>query len=409
MEEQALRMTAPQMRILRSSKRFVAVVAGRRFGKTHLAALKLYIKAVNDPGSTSWYLAPTFAMAKDVMWPKLKHIINPGYILSQDQTELTMRLINGSVIGCRSADNPDRLRGPGLNMVVFDEAAFMTKGVWDVVRPALADKGGEAFFISTPSGYNWFYDLVTEAQNNPYWDVFEYTTEEGGNVPLDEIEVARATMDKRMFRQEFLASFESLAGRVYYAFDRRKHVKKLDDNRGLPILVGLDFNINPMSAVFGIKTGGQLHIINEYEIPSGNTEDMVRYIQRKYVGRKVRVYPDPTGNARKTSAPVGQTDFTILRRAGFKVLSPSHPYMVADKINTVNGAFMNAKSESRLFVDGSYCRSLCKALDGLTYRPDSSEPDKSLGLDHITDALGYLVLYELPMKDAMRRVKILGV
>ncbi len=320
MASQALRMMPAQQRVLRSPKRFIAVVAGRRFGKTHLAAIKLYIKAVNDPGSVSWYLAPTFAMAKDVMWPKLKQIIHPGYILSQDQTELTLRLINGSVIGCRSADNPDRLRGPGLSLVVFDEAAYMVKGVWDVVRPALADKGGEAFFISTPAGYNWFYDLVVEARGNPGWDIFEFTTAEGGNVSEEEIETARATMDERMFKQEFLASFESLAGRVYYAFDRKKHIQPIDDNRNLPLLVGLDFNVNPMSAVFAVKRGGQIQVFSEYEIPSGNTEDMVRYIQQKFPGRKVRVYPDPTGNSRKTSAPVGQTDFTILRRAGFQVL-----------------------------------------------------------------------------------------
>jgi hypothetical protein len=82
--------------------------------------------------------------------------------------------------------------------------------------------------------------------------------------------------------------------------------------------------------------------------------------------------------------------------------------MVADKINTINGAFKNANGDIRLVVDGR-CRSLCKALDGLTYRPDSSEPDKSLGLDHITDALVYLVLYELPMTAKMRKVSVLGV
>lgn len=404
----ALRMTAPQMRILRSPKRFVAVVAGRRFGKTHLAAVKIFVKAVNVPQSVSWYLAPTFAMAKDIMWPKLKEIIHPGYVLAQDQTELTLRLLNGSVIGCRSADNPDRLRGPGLDLVVFDEAAYMQKGVWDVVRPALADKCGEALFISTPSGFNWFYDLVTAARADAAWDVFEYTTADGGNVSPEEIEAARASMDERIFRQEFLASFESLAGRVYYAFDRKKHVRKLEDNRDLPLLVGLDFNINPMSAVFAVKCGGQIHVFDECEIPSGNTEDMVRHIQRRFSGRKVRVYPDPTGNARKTSAPVGQTDFTILRKAGFQVLAPAHPYMVADKINTVNAAFQNANGEARLFIDPK-CYSLCKALEGLTYRQGTSEPDKSSGLDHITDALGYLVLYEMPISARLRRVSILGV
>lgn len=389
--------------------RFRVVIAGRRFGKTHLAAYELLLSAWNKPKSVNWYLAPTYGMAKDVMWAKLMEIVPADFIMARDVTELKLVLRNGSVIALRSADNPDRLRGSGLDFLVLDEAAYMPATVWPTIRPNLSDKMGRALFISTPAGYNWFYkDIYLQALNRPDWKVFEYTTAEGGNVPLSEIEAAKTEMDERMFKQEFEASFESLAGRVYYAFDRKKNVTPLWDEHNLPLLVGLDFNINPMSAVFAIKAGGQLHVIGEYEIPSGNTEDMVRYIKRKYPGRSIRVFPDPTGNARRTSAPVGQTDFTILRKAGFQVLAPGKPYPVADKINTVNAGFCNANGERRILIDGK-CKSLCAALDGLTYRPDSSEPDKSLGLDHITDALGYLVLWELPMRTPVRRLSILGI
>jgi len=160
----------------------------------------------------------------------------------------------------------------------------------------------------------------------------------------------------------------------------------------------MDFNVNPMSATFAVKAGDQLHFIGEHLIPNGNTDDMAKAIRAKYPNRQIRVYPDPTGNARKTSAPVGQTDFTILRAAGFQVIAPSSPYPVADKINTVNAAMKNAAGLRRAFIDAAKCPNLAKGLDGLTYREGTNEPDKSLGLDHITDAAAYLILWEMPMR-----------
>ena len=183
---------------------------------------------------------------------------------------------------------------------------------------------------------------------------------------------------------------------MYYAFDRHLNVTDVKDIGGA-IMVGMDFNVNPMSAVFAVRAGGQIHVIDEATIANGNTEEMVRLIKRKYPHRRIQIYPDPTGNARKTSAPVGQTDFTILREAGFAVLAPSSPYMVADKINTVNSAMCTATGVRRVLISPR-CRELIRGLDGLTYREGTSEPDKTLGLDHITDALGYLLLWELPLR-----------
>jgi len=188
---------------------------------------------------------------------------------------------------------------------------------------------------------------------------------------------------------------------VYYAFDRRPYpdgnISDVKDIDGAPILVGMDFNINPMSAVFAVKAGGQIHVIGEATIDNGNTDEMVRLIKSRYPNRTIRIYPDPTGNARKTSAPVGQTDFTILRQAGFQVLAPSHPYAVVDKINTVNTGLRTAAGDKRVLINPT-CRQLTMALDGLTYVEGTNEPDKSSGLDHITDALGYLLLWELPLR-----------
>lgn len=393
------RLTKPQGRVYRSTARFRALNAGRRFGKTHLADLELVGAAVNKPGSVNWYIAPTYRQAQQISWAKLKSMIPASYVASKNESDLSIILRNRSIIALRGADNPDSLRGPGLDFVVLDEAAFQKHEAWtEVVRPALSDRMGRALFISTPCGYNWFYDLYCAAKSRADWAAFQFTTLQGGNVPASEIEAARSELDEKTFRQEYEASFEALTGRVYYAYDRDLNVKPLADIPGAPLLVGMDFNVNPMSATFAVKAGGQLHFIGEHLIPNGNTDDMAKAIRAKFPNRQIRVYPDPTGNARKTSAPVGQTDFTILRSAGFQVIAPSSPYPVADKINTVNAAMKNAAGLRRAFIDAAKCPNLAKGLDGLTYREGTNEPDKSLGLDHITDAAAYLMLWEMPMR-----------
>lgn len=403
-----LRPTRPQWEILASPKRFKMVNAGRRFGKTHLAIdFFLFPGAVNKPASNNYYIAPTYKDAKRIAWEKLKEVVPPSYIEGKpNETELSIRLRNKSKITLLGADDPDSLRGPGAQRIVYDEFAFQKRYVWDVTRPMLSDTGGDALFISTPSGYNHFYDMYCAAKTKDDWATFQFTTLEGGNVPLSEIEAARSDLDERMFRQEYEASFEMLSGRVYYAYDRDKNVCNTVDDKTSPLLVGMDFNVNPMTAAIAQRKADQLHFIDEIVLPNGNTELMADAIKQRYTGRKVNVYPDPTGNARKTSAPVGQTDFTILRSAGFTVLAPQRPYPISDKYNTLNAALCNAAGERRAYINPVRCPHLAKGLDGLTYREGTSEADKSLGLDHITDAAAYLVLWEMPMRGKSGGVKL---
>jgi hypothetical protein len=400
-------LSRPQWEVFACQKRFRLINAGRRFGKTHLAAIELIKSAVDKPFSTNWLVAPTYRQAQQICWTKLKELIPPQYIRAKNETDLRLDLINGSKIALRGSDNYDSLRGVGLDFAVLDEAAFQTRETWtEAIRPSLSDKMGRALFISTPSGYNWFYDQYAAAKGRPDWAAFQFTTLEGGNVPASEIEAARAELDERTFRQEYEASFESLSGRVYYAYDRERNTIPATDPGNCPVLVGMDFNVNPMSAAFALRAADQIHFFDELLIQNGNTFEMAQAIKRRFPDRQVVVYPDPTGNARKTSAPVGQTDFTILRDAGFQVAAPSHPYPVADKINTVNSGLCTSTGLRKVFVNPAKCPNLCKGWDGLTFKEGTSEIDKSLGLDHITDAAAYLLLWELPMRSGARSVKL---
>jgi hypothetical protein len=403
-----IKFSKPQDDVFFDDARFKVVVAGRRFGKTVLALWVLIYAAAQKPGSICWYTAPTYRQAKQIAWKMLLAFVDPSYITHRNETDLSITLTNGSTIALRGADNYDSLRGVGLDALVLDEYADMAAEVWtEVLRPALSDKLGSALFIGTPAGFNHLYDLWIEAESKPDWKAWQFTTADGGHVPQEELEAARLDLDERTYKQEYEASFASLTGRVYYEFDRLLNVSSDIKDTGAELLIGMDFNINPMSAVIGCKAGDQFHVIDEITIQNGNTELISDAIQVKYPNRRVQVYPDPSGKARKTSSPVGQTDFSILAAHGFRVLAPNSAPLVVDRNNEVNAMFKNAAGDRRLLVHPR-CKQLIKCLDGLTYKADTSQPDKGMGLDHLPDALSYLIHYEYPMNQKMNRMQLVG-
>lgn len=392
---EAFTLSPPQWEVHESDARFRVLIAGRRMGKTHLACVELLTHAAAKQNANCWYVAPTYRMAKEIAWRQLKGMIPAGWLAALNETELSVRLVNGSMIGLRGADKPDSLRGVGLDFVVPDEFAWIDPAAWsDVLRPALADRGGRALFITSPAGYNWAYDLYLRGkEGDPGWRSWQFTTLDGGRVSPEELEEARRTLDPRIFRQEFEASFETLQGRVYSNFDRGVHVDPSVADTGAEILVGMDFNVNPMSAVVAVRAGGECHILDALELPVSNTEEMAGEIRRRYPSRVVVVCPDPSGKARKTSAPVGQTDFTILQRAGFKVRAPNAAPLVVDRENNTQAMLRSADGRVRIRVHPQ-AKSLIRAWGGLTYKEGTSQRDKTLGLDHIADAADYLLWQE---------------
>lgn len=390
-------LSSPQKAVFLSRSRFRVLIAGRRFGKTFLACIILLYEAWRAPRRVCWYIAPTYRQGKEILWSLLKQIVPVEYVATTNETELSMLLINGSVISIRGADNPDSLRGRGLDFAAFDEFAFMARAIWsEIIRPALADRVGSALFITTPNGMGWEYDLyMLGLERKDEFESWTFSTLDGGRVPQSEIDAARSSMDARLFRQEFEASFETLAGRVYDSFSRAQYpggnvdAGIADTGRG-EILVGQDFNVNPMASVVGVQMADELHILDSLEIQTSNTEEVAAEIRNRFPGRRIVVCPDPSGNSRQTSARAGETDYTILKRHGFQVDAPrAHPPVV-DRINAVQAMLKDATGRRRLRIHPR-ATALIRSLDGMTYKDGTNIPDKSKGLDHEADALGYLV------------------
>ena len=206
-----------QLEVFNDNTRFKVVAAGRRFGKSRLAAWTLLIEALKSKTKDCFYIAPTYQQAKDIMWAMLKELGNEVIIAAHENTSvLTLR--NGRKIYLKGADRPDTLRGVGLAYVVIDEYADIKPNVWEqIVRPALADVQGGALFIGTPKGRNHFYEMfkLGEAGKNPEWTSFHFTSYDNPLIPASEIEAAKESMSSFAFRQEFLSSFEAASRDIF--------------------------------------------------------------------------------------------------------------------------------------------------------------------------------------------------
>jgi hypothetical protein len=122
-------------------------------------------------------------------------------------------------------------------------------------------------------------------------------------------------------------------------------------------------------------------IVNAYD-----TFEMVSLIQSKYAGHSIVIYPDASGDNRKSS---GKSDIIVLRDAGFNIRKPNKNPFVKDRVNAVNAAFKNAKGERVYFINTNNCPVYTEATERQTYK--NGEPDKTTGFDHITEAAGYFI------------------
>lgn len=199
-----------QMEVYAHPARYKVVVAGRRWGKTALSRAYI-IRYAKKAKQLIWYVAPTYRMARQIMWRDLIDVIPRKWIKRLNETMLIIELKNGTVIELKGADKPDTLRGVGLNLVVLDEFQDFKLGVWHtILRPTLASTRGHALFIGTPKAFNQLYQLFdharkVQAEGGNQWAGWQYPTIMSPFIPESEIEEARRDMDEKTFRQEFEA------------------------------------------------------------------------------------------------------------------------------------------------------------------------------------------------------------
>lgn len=225
-----------QSSVYNDGHRFKVVAAGRRFGKSYLAAVTLFVEGskltkIRSDGTeisllneVVYYVGPTFKQARENLWSVCMEL-GQGLIAGVRQNEGEIQLTNGRLIRFKGADDPDSLRGVGLAFVVLDEYAFMKPSVWEyIIRPALGHAEGGALFIGTPAGKNHFYQMWVAARNgmdylsetqSTEWRAWQFLSKDNPHLTDNEIAALSMSMSKDAIKQELEANFESTGGKVF--------------------------------------------------------------------------------------------------------------------------------------------------------------------------------------------------
>lgn len=272
--------------IAKHEARYRVVCCGRRWGKTMLGVVVCLRAALK--GGRVWWVAPTYQQALEG-WRYLQKLTAQLPMARTRVSELTVSFGKGS-IQVKTGDNPDNLRGAGLDGVVLDEAAVMKPDVWELIlRPALADKQGWALFISTPQHYNWFYDLYTHAERDTSgeWAAWQHPTWDNPFIPEAEIEAARRDMDNDDFLQEFGASFTAVGGAVFPLLSANRPVYLRPMPSGVELRrvgVGMDWGTtrqhNASVVCGGITSTGAVWIRSAWLNDSGDDNAWFREAER---------------------------------------------------------------------------------------------------------------------------------
>jgi len=407
-----------QFEVASDPHRFKVVNAGRRWGKSVLSRMIMLKWALDNPG-LYWIVSPTFQQGKDIHWMQgyKKELKN---VDKWNDSDLSLTLHNGSVIQLKTAENPDRLKGVKLRGLIVDEIAAMRNWEWiwqEALRPCLTDYEAPAIFISTPKGFNHFYDLYNT--KNDLYKSWHFTSYDNPYIPKEEIDYARKELTDDTFQQEYMADFRKYTGLVYKEFQREIHViEPFDIPDSWGIYRGIDFgSTNPTACLWvAVDSDDNWFIVGEH-YETGETIDYHagRINSSLFSKRVTQTYGDPSGAqwisefaqrgiyitpANKETS----TSFNSWVRYGIEKVAerfkriPGHPVPI---LQGVSGAPLSMPS---LFIFKS-CVNTIREFE--TYRwkekligqaQDLNEPDvPEKANDHAMDALRYFaVSYQKP-------------
>lgn len=369
------------------------------------------LRALRVPGRY-FHGAPTHKQAKDIFWDS---VVNDTQLFKKykSETDLVVGLFNGSEIHVVGLDKPERIEGQpwhGCHITEFGNLKGMN--AWTAhIRPVLSDTNGWALLDGVPEGRNFYYDLALKACDGviPTTEKIKGAFAECGEwvyyhwfssdvLSQEEIDEVRRELDDRTFRQEYEGSFETYEGVAYKEFGQHNLDRSIVENEGT-ISIGMDFNVDPMTAAVGYINGDTYNQFSEIWLNSSNTFEMRDEILKRFKNpSRITIYPDSTGDHESSNAR--KTDLQILKDAGFTVRAKSTNPEQRDRINTVNSFIKNRNGATRYKVNPDTCP---KTINDMNKRESLADgrlnkaQEKEMKIGHISDALGYLICYCFPL------------
>lgn len=392
---------------MRTLEPFPAFVGGFGSGKTAAAIARIMRLKRGCPNQDVAYYLPTYGLVEDVAYkrfPEMFDRLGLYYKLNRQQARMHTDL--GDII-FRTMDNPDRIVGYEVAHSVLDELDTLpfdkARNVWNKViarnrQKAFTANGtpvpNTASVVTTPEGFRFVYDRWVKNKANGYQIYKARTVDNAANLPDGYIENLKNTYSTNLLAAYLDGEFVNLtSGCVYTEFDRKLNATSERIQSGEPLHIGLDFNVTKMAAVVHVLRNDNPHAVNELTNIL-DTPAMIGAIQSKYAGHKIFIYPDASGNNRK-SQNASASDIALLRQAGFNVLVNASNPAVKDRVLSLNKII----GERRYKVNPDTCPELVESLEKQAY-DKNGDPDKTSGFDHLLDATGYCIAYRYPISRA---------
>lgn len=348
-------------------------------------------KAVYGKDRKICYIAPTYQAARDIAWEQVKKIVTPiEESINESRLEVTVRTKDGgtSTIYLKGWEAVESLRGMRFDFLVLDEVAsyrnFWT-GWHEVLRPTLTDTRGEALFISTPKGFNHFYDLYSLEGKDKDYKSFHFSTYDNPHIPKDEIDKASQELTEDRFAQEYLADFRKTEGLVYKEFSRERHVTEEQPRAVVDTIAGIDWGYTNPASSHRIRIDSDRHywIDDEFYKTQQTTEQIIEAVKLK---KPTKVYPDPAEPDRLEMA----------RKAGLNVREVSKD--IEAGIDTVRELL----KQGRIHIHPS-CINLLQEFETYRYpdrKPDQNEKETPIKEnDHALDEIRYCLHNQEPQVD----------
>ena len=398
-------LTATQRAFATSREPFPCFCGGFGSGKTAAAiARAMALKAHCREQSVAYYL-PTFPLVEDIAFQRFPELCERkgwAYRLRQGSSPFIEFPGAGRIV-FRTMENPERIVGYEVAHSVVDELDTMplekARTVWNKIIARNRQKcsmPNTVAVATTPEGFRFVHERWVKNPAPGYVLFRAKTMDNEANLPAGYIDNLRNSYPSQLLAAYLDGEFVNLtAGSVYPEFDRALNASA-ETIRGKETLhVGMDFNVSHGAAVIHVLRGDDPHAVAELT-EVFDTPAMVRLLTERFKsrGHSLIIYPDASGKNRK-SQNASESDFALLRQAGFSICAnPANP-AVKDRVLSVN-AMLNKDGRRRYRVNPETCPHLVEALEKQAY-DKFGEPDKKSGMDHVLDAAGYVIVYRYPI------------
>lgn len=412
-----LRRHTEQLAFRNCRKRFIGVDAGRGSGKTEIAKRKMVMELLRPVEGCRYpmyfYAAPTRPQAKRLAWRDFKDLIPPEWVANINRTDLVIQTKFGSEIHVIGMDRPHRIEGNQWCGGILDEACDHKEGAYKrSIFPTLNEYNGFCWRIGVPkrqgesaSEFRVFVERVrdggTDTEESFTWPASDIA-------PRSALKYALEHLDPKDYAEQFDAQWQTSGGGIFYAFDKGENVRPCTYRRNLPIVIGSDFNVDPMAWIIGHidKEKELVEWIDELWVQDCNTDQALAMLYGRYQHHEggFKFYGDATGSHRETSAVQSDYD-AIHNHKGFRALGrtvhypKSNPH-IRDRFAACNAMLCNAIGQRRMFISPS-CVRLIADLELRYYMPGTNVPadkvrSKMKRYGHISDAMGYPVYAIFP-------------